>query len=183
MTSGWRNLRSEQRDLAARMFDALDTIDSIAETMSAGRPRRIGMSDLFAFVNDPDQEMGPQLATALAESEMLRDDLSRLLERTARYRFPLVAAASSGPVARRDGELYRIALRPSRAEPSQVYIVIDYADLDAPQPQLIYVCRPGCPCEKHRLPAAHDGTIQILADEASPLVEALRDRRAEVFLR
>lgn len=183
MTSGWRNLHPEQRNRAARMFGALDTMESISEAMSADRPRQVGMSDLFAFVNDPDRELDSALEAALAGSAKLRDDLSRLLERTARCRFPQVAAASSGPVARRDGELYRISLRPSRAEPSQVYIVIEYADLSAPPPQLIYVCRSGRPCEKHRLPAAHDGTIQVLADEASPLVEALRDRRSEVFLR
>ena len=75
------------------------------------------------------------------------------------------------------------ALRPSRAEPTQVYIVIELADEDAVPPELIYVCRPGRPCEKHRLPVAHDGAIQILADLHSPLVEALRDGHAEVFLR
>ena len=52
-----------------------------------------------------------------------------------------------------------------------------------PPPALIYVCRPGRPCHKHRLPVAHDGTIQIFADLGSPLVEALRDGQAEVYLR
>ena len=163
------------------MFEALDMIDVATE--QAVEPRRVSFSDLYAFANDPEREMAPELAEALASDGAFEADLLRLLDRIAAYRFPRAAAASSGPVAQRDGDLYRIALRPSRAEPSQVYIVIELADLDSVPPELIYVCRPGKPCEKHRLPIAHDGAIQILADLRSPLVEALRDGQAEVFLR
>ena len=183
MTSGWRNLDGRQKQAAARMFEALDMIDATAEALAEVQPLRVGFSELYAFASDPDRPMAPHLTQALFEDPALEADLLRLLERTATYRFPKAAAASRGPVAQRDGDLYRISLRPSRAEPSQVYIVIDLADLDAAPPQLIYVCRPGRPREKHRLPVAHDGSIQILADLQSPLVEALRDGRAEVFLR
>lgn len=181
MTSGWSSLDPPQQEAAARMFEALDMIDVATE--QAVEPRRVSFSDLYAFANDPEREMAPELAEALASDGAFEADLLRLLDRIAAYRFPRAAAASSGPVAQRDGDLYRIALRPSRAEPSQVYIVIELADLDSVPPELIYVCRPGKPCEKHRLPIAHDGAIQILADLRSPLVEALRDGQAEVFLR
>lgn len=183
MTSAWRNLGPRQRQAAARMFEALDTVDTIRESVASAASRRIGFGDLYAFASDPDRPMSSELVEALRADRRLEEDLVRLLDRTAVYRFPRAAAASSGPVARRDGELFRIALRPSRAEPSQVYIVIELVDLDAAPPQLIYVCRRGRPCEKHRLPVAHDGAIQILADANSPLVQALRDGGAEVFLR
>jgi hypothetical protein len=181
MTTGWSSLNQEQQEVAARMFGALDMIDTVTKSVAA--PRRVGFSDLFAFANDPNREMTPDLSQALRQDSALEADLLHLLDRVAAYHFPRAAAASSGPVAQRDGDLYRIALRPSRAEPSQIYIIIELADLDSVPPELIYVCRPGQPCEKHRLPIAHDGAIQILADLGSSLVEALRDGRAEVFLR
>lgn len=181
MTSGWSDLDLRQQRLAMGLFEGLDMIDRARE--AAVRPRRVGFADLYVYASDPEAEMTPALADKLARDDTFQADLLRLLDRVAAYRFPRAAAASSGPVAQRDGDLYRIALRPSRAEPSQVYIVIELADLDAVPPELIYVCRPGLPCEKHRLPVAHDGAIQILADLRSPLVEALRDGHAEVFLR
>ena len=181
MTSGWSSLDRQQQEATARMFEALDMIDTAIEPVAT--PRRVGFSDLYTFANDPDRDMAPELAEALARDEALEADLIRLLDRTAIYRFPKVAAASSGPALRRDGDLYRISLRPSRAEPMQIYVIIELADLEMPPPALIYVCRSGRPCHKHQLPVAHDGTIQILADLGSPLVEALRDGQAEVYLR
>lgn len=181
MTAGWSSLDRQQQEAAARMFEALDRIDAMREETVPSRT--VGFSDLYAFARDPDRDMSPELNEALAQDPSLADDLTRLLDRIAIYRFPKAAAASSGPVRQRDGELYRISLRPSRAEPTQVYVIIEMADLDAAPPDSIYVCRPGRPCEKHRLPVAHDGAIQILADLGSPLVEALRDDQAEVYLR
>ena len=133
MTSGWNSLDTEQKQAAAHMFDMLSTVDAVTDAIDAERPRCIGFSDLFAYVMDPARDMTPELAAALESQPMLQADLRRLLEQTARYRFPRVAAASTGAVTQRDGELYRIILRPSRAEPSQIYIVIDLADpLTAP---------------------------------------------------
>ncbi len=183
MTSGWSSFEPQQKQAAAFMFDALSTIDAVSDAIAEDGPRHAGFSDLFAYVMGPEDEMTPDLAAALESQPALQADLLRLLKQTAQYRFPRVAAASSGSVAQRDGELYRITLRPSRAEPSQVYIVIDLADPLIAPPSLLYVCRPGRRCEKHRLPVAQDGTIQILADAGAPLVEALRDNDAEVFLR
>lgn len=181
MTSGWNDLDRRQQRLAMGLFEGLDMIDSARA--AAERPRLVGFTDLYVYASDPAADMTPTLAERLARDDAFQADLMRLLDRMAAYRFPRAAAASTGPVAQRDGDLYRIALRPSRAEPTQIYIIIELADLDAVPPELIYICRPGRPCEKHRLPIAHDGAIQILADLGSPLVEALRDGHAEVFLR
>ena len=101
MTSGWSSFNPEQQDRAARMFDALSTIDTISDAMESDRPRRIGFSDLFAFATDPDSIMRPELAEALSHDTALEEDLLRLLDRTAAYRFPKVAAASSGPLSLR----------------------------------------------------------------------------------
>ncbi len=184
MISAWRDFDPQQKQVAERMFDAYCTIDALSDAVAArgDAPRRIGFSDLFAFATDPACAMSDDLADALAENTMLRDDLVLLLERTQRFQFPRVAAASSGPVARREGGLYRITLQSSRAEPSQVYIIIELADRALAEPTLLYVYRTGHPCEKHSLPPAHDGVIQILAEAESSLVEALRDKAAEVFL-
>ncbi len=183
MTTGWHDFNPRQRHKAEDVFHALSMVDAIVEGIEEERPRRAGFTDLYAFATNPDREMSPTLSLAFAQDPSLEGDLLRILERTARYQFPKVAAASSGSVARRDGDQYRILLRPSRADPMQVYVVIELGDIMAAPPRTLYVCRPGCRCEKHRLPVAHDGTIQILADSGSSLVEGLQDNRAEVFLR
>ena len=184
MTAAWREFDPRQKQMAERMFDAHCTIDALCDAVAARgeAPRRVGFSDLFAFAIDPARAMSSELADALAENSVLRDDLARLLERTQRFHFPRVVAASSGAVERREGGLYRITLQSSRAEPSQVYIIIELADRSLAAPTVLYVYRTAHPCEKHSLPPAHDGVIQILAEADSSLVDALRDKAAEVFL-
>lgn len=183
MTGGWMDFTPQQKQAAEQIFDALTTMDAVCDTIEEDRPRAVGFSDIYAFATNPDIEMTAALENALRDSVQLENDLMRLLDRTARYRFPKAAAASTGAIASRDGDLYRISLRPSRADSNQFYVVIDLSDVAARPPQTLYVCRPGRPCEKHRLPVAHDGTIQILADSESSLVEGLQDHAAEVFLR
>ncbi len=183
MTGGWNDFNPRQRQAAEHMFGVLSTMGTVCEAIEEERPRCVGFSDLYTFATNPDVEMSPALEAALQQNGQLEKDLTRLLEKTAGYHFPKAAAASTGAIARRDGDLYRISLRPSRADSNQVYVVIDLSDVSAVPPQTLYVCRPGRACEKHRLPVAHDGTIQILADAASGLVEGLQDHAAEVFLR
>ena len=118
---------------------------------------------------------------ALAESPALRADLRRLLGKTAARRLPRLAAASSGPLSARDGEGCRIRFEASRAEPSQVYVIIELQDEEAPAPRSLIVCDDSG-SRKFALPPPHNGTVQVLVERDSDLIGALSDLGSEVYL-
>ena len=98
-----------------------------------------------------------------------------------RPRRPRVRAALRP--ARRPDSGFRITLRKSRAEPSQVYIIIDLADYDGAPPSHLFVLGEEIRACKHSLPPPMGGAIQILAEDGSDIIRALEDRHSEVFLR
>ncbi len=185
MTGTWETLTPRQQDAARQAFaalGALDRLDQAGRERSAGA-RRVGFSDLYAFATEPERAMTPALARALGADARLRDDLERLLVKTARYRSPRLAAASSGPVVHRQGTGFTIDLRPSRAEASQVYVIIELDDIVPGLPRILFVTGRRDRLLKHPLPAAQGNTIQLLAEADSDLIQALRDPGSEVFLR
>ncbi len=167
-----------------RAFEALSALDDLAATK--GKPvageRRAGFSDLYAYVTDPKRPMSQALEEALSTHPSLAMDLQRLLRKRARHHSPRLAAASSGRESNRRGTGFTISLRPSRAEPAQVYVVIEVFNLSSRPPRTLFVSQPDERVVKHALPGAEGGTIQLLADAESELVKALSDPESEVFL-
>jgi hypothetical protein len=184
MTKTWRRLTRDRRDAARQAFEALSTLDDLAA--GVWRPdadeRHAGFSDLYAYVTDPQRPMSQALERALSVRPSLAMDLQRLLRKRASHHSPRLAAASSGPESSRRGTGFTISLRTSRAEPAQVYVVIDVLDLASRPPRTLFVSQPDDRLVKHALPGAEGGTIQLLADAESELVQALRDPESEVFL-
>ncbi len=126
--------------------------------------------------------MSDALERALSARPALADDLQSLLRKRAMLHSPRLAAASSGLESSRRGTGFTISLRRSRAEPAQVYVVIDVLDTSSGPPRTLFVSKRHEHLVKHALPDANGGTIQLLADAESDLVLALRDPDSEVFL-
>ena len=185
MTGTWKDLTQEQRSLAEQAFDALSTLDELAAASNAedGRARRIGFGDIYAYVNEPYCDMSAPLRQALEADKRLRDDLMRLLAKTAGYRCPRSAAAGTKALESRQGQGFAIRLRPSRAEPTQVYVVIELLDPGAQAPKALFIARHPDGLLKQALPDVRGGTVQLLAEVESDLIRALRDPGSEVFLR
>ena len=185
MTGTWSGFTARQKEAARQAYLALAELDRIreAECRRDRVERRVGFGDLHAFVIEPDRPMSSALAQALENTPRLRDDLERLLAKIARYHAPKLAAASSGVAAERVGPGFHLALRPSRAEPSQVYVVIELAELVPGLPRALFVTGHRDRLIKQRLPEAQGNTIQILAEANSELIQALEDPNSEVFLR
>ena len=165
-------------------FDALSTTDMITDRSDASEvgTRKIGFSDLYSFATCLDGVIDEELERALEQDDRLRGDLDRLLDRTAVYLFPRLAAASSGKVDHRGGEGFLIRLEQSRAEKTQTYVIIELAP-DLPEaPKVLFLRSAPDSYIKYPLPAAHDGVIQVLAEEDSNLVRALRKVDTEVSL-
>ena len=145
--------------------------------------RRLGFQDLYAYVADPDCAAAEQIEAAMAADPRLADDLRCLLEKTSLYHGPRMAAASTGSLSSRRGSGFSITLRASRAEPSQIYVVIEVIEPDGGTPKTLFVSQRDHRVLKHSLPEVDGDTIQLLAEGDSELVQALRDPGSEVFLR
>lgn len=165
---------------AAVAFDRLMTAQA-ALTPSASR-RPVGPRDLIAYVGGDDDGRAAEVEAAMAADPRLRADLDHLLRRMAVLSLPRLAAASSGGVGQRTGEGCRIVLKQSRADASQVYVLIEFDD-PALTPRALFVCSRHRSHVRHPLPDAQGQTIQLLVDDGSELLAALQDVDAEVFLR
>jgi hypothetical protein len=147
-----------------------------------GAERPIGFSDVYAFATGLEQPT-QALRQALLRDRRLRSALDRLLDKTSLYRFPKVAAASSGAIEGRDGDNYKIRLKVSQAAPRQTYVIIEFRDLVTNPPSAILFSKPDGEYNIHPLPEPDGKIIQILTDSDSALVTALRNVDTEVYLR
>lgn len=191
MKTSWKQMDPAQRAFAGHVFDALMTRDAIlpgieadADTI-ARRRNRIGFADLLRYVDAPDTDAGPDagIEAALAADPKLRADLARLLKRQAAIRFPAVAAASSGDVERREADGAVLTFKPSRKSDEEVYLLIDLPETGISEPHMLIAMLASGGLIKTQLPAAVNHRIQILARTDGPLIRALQNHSAEVFLR
>jgi hypothetical protein len=171
--------------VAERIFVALTALDQLSDAVSdrMENSAQVSVGELYRHVRDPEAFVTRALIDGLENDVQLRADFSRLVAKNSQCRFPIAAAASSGGVARRDGDGFQITLRKSRAEPSQIYIIIDLRARDEAPPTHLFVLGEEIRYCKHRLPLPLDGTIQLLAEDGSDIVRALEDHQSEVFLR
>lgn len=175
------SLRLPDRDEdGGLVFNALTTMRELLSA-SVGSPTAT-MAQLYRLATDP-AFADPMLEEKLEEDPALQTRFQALLERTAVYALPKLAAASTGEVTTREGRGYRIRLQPSQAESSQTYIIFELDDASQAAPRTVFVCRTGRPPLRHRLPDAIGGVVQLLVDAESDLLRGLRDLDAEVFLR
>jgi hypothetical protein len=138
-------------------------------------------SDLHAYVTGNQPIMAPRLARALTANTALQDDLRALIDDLARYRSERVAAASGAATPVRRGPEFELELRPSRADASQVYVVIRLSQGGDP-PSNLFVRAPGGAIEKAVLPEPASGRIQLLFSDSAAIIRALQDPDSEVSL-
>ncbi|MEQ9121013.1 MAG: hypothetical protein RIM80_00385, partial [Alphaproteobacteria bacterium] len=119
----------------------------------------VTMAQLYRLATDP-QHDDAALEVQLAENPALRVRFQTLLERTALYALPKLAAASSREVTTREGRGYRIRLQPSQAESTQTYIIFEFDDTAQTAPRTVFVCRADRAPLRHRLPDAIGGVVQ-----------------------
>ena len=184
MMGTWNTMTPRQKEAAAEIFDALSTLDTLCDrhAETAEGTRKVGFSDLYAFATG-DRMMDADLRRALENDPRLGEDLSHLLDKVSLCHFLRVAAASSSSsVENREEGGFKIRLRQSQAADSQTYVIIELADEQA-TPKALFLCGPKPRYDKVELPEPQDGIIQLLAESDSDLVQGLRDRQMEVFLK
>ncbi|NQV78935.1 MAG: hypothetical protein HQ495_00180 [Alphaproteobacteria bacterium] len=172
--------------LPERHADAIPVFNALAamQDLLAGPAAAPGVTiaQLYRLATDPQVE-DVVLETRLGADPALRASFELVLQRTAAYALPKLAAASTGEVTTREGPGYRIRLQPSQAEPLQTYVIFEIDDAARTAPRTVFVCRADRAPLRHRLPDAIGGVVQVLVDADSDLLRGLRDLDAEVFLR
>ena len=177
--------QGRDHDVARSVHTALDTARQldVAAGMGPSESRsQFSGTRLYAYATDPDVIDDPELAAALNRDSELATDFQQLLRRTALVRFPQVAAASSGAVSGRNAEGYQISFEPSRAEPTQTYVIIEVAADRDVAPKCLFLCREGRQTQKIALPPGRNGVIQVLLDNDDDVLVALRQPHSEVYL-
>ena len=167
---------------AAAIFEALDRARALAEPVAAPGLTAIAPTRLYAFALAADATADPALAARLERDEAVGRAFAALLARLAYVRFPALAAAASGALRVRTAGPHRIRFEPSRAEPTQTYVVIELAP-GTEAPQSLFVCADGWRTLKAALPPAPRQAIQLLFENDDPVLVALLDPAVEVFLR
>lgn len=187
MSTTWNNLSTRQRSLIQETAAALLLLDGFTspgdDMERRGVDRPVTFRDLRTWLQSPDSAVPPvRLQLALAANPRLRHDLDRLLLRSANWHGPRASAASSGRMDSRDGDGFRIRLKPSRAAADQVYVLITLTGERSRNPSTLVMRSILGDYVKWTLPSPQAGVIQILTDESADGLRLLRDPKSELYL-
>jgi len=167
---------------AETIFHALHSLDRLMGKQDTTTQARPGFTQLYAYAHDPAYAPSSNLLLALSHDLRLRRDFNRLISKQALAAFPRAAAASTGDIQQREEDGFRLTLKPSRADPAQVYLIIESIDRDE-SPHLMFVQTEEEPVYRLVLEEFQDGEAQILLNEQEDIVKALRNFKSDVILR
>lgn len=166
----------EELEFASRLFEASCAHDAIVTGATADRS--IGFSEIFHYVTVAGIQPRPEFVDALATDARVQADVRALLRNRAVAIIPeAAAAADEDEIEERAINGWRIVIRRVRANPSQVWVIVEYADRTIDMPRILFAGD-----ARHALPDSRDGRFQFRLDAESDLVKGLRDVGAEVFL-
>ena len=173
-----------EAQLAGAALDTLKVMDAvleapreIKETLTKASP-----SALYAYATDPGYKPDDNLLRLLATDEDARTGFQRLLENTSVYVLPQMAAASTGDIETREVEGCKIVFRPSRANPDQLYAIIEIANVET-APSMLFMRQPNGETNRITLPGFQNGRAQLLLERNSADARGLMDINTEVYLR
>lgn len=166
----------EELEFASRLFDASRAYDTIVADAPASRA--VGFSELHRYVTEAAFHPRPELLDALANDARARADARALMRNRAVAVIPeAAAAAGEDEIDERMIDGWRILIRRVHANPSQVWVIVEYADRSVDMPRLLFAGD-----ARHPLPESRDGRFQFRLDAESDLVKGLKDVGSEVFL-
>lgn len=164
---------------------ALAALDAAAQAQAlhtVGPASRVAFAALYKFVTDPGFSPPPGFSEALAGDAKAAADVEGLLRKFRLMHMPRLAAASDGAARRRVSDAATLTLTPSRARQGQLYVVLELTDPAASAPRQLMVRQTGGGWLRRALAQFADGRMQLLVEEDDPLIAALSDPEAEVYL-
>ena len=187
MNGKWSAIPPARRDAMRRRFTVLFAADLLAEPDAPPAPPETGtrplrFDELYEAATNPSVPLTGRVAGALEADPDLRAEFEALLEAHAVCWFPVAAAAAGEEgLGRREADGFRIHVRPSAAGAGQVYVLIRVEDGDA-KPAALVALPPDGPSLRVPLPEAIEGVYQLIEQEDSALVRAIRDPASKLAL-
>jgi hypothetical protein len=184
----WQDMGPEGRETAGRVFEALEVGGALRQAVAESGSTEERAADLpspstlWAFVTGTEARPSPELASALLRAPSLRADLAAMLARAALGEAPRVAAAATAITAsERQGHGFSIRLLPSRANPAQTYVLIRLDDPEQPAVRLVAMTPDGMTATLD-LDAENQDEIQMLCASEDPIIQAIADPEARIWL-
>jgi len=166
---------------AETFFKALDGYDQV-NGLYTKAVLKVSFCELYAYANNQQHEATPALKKALSSDLRTRRDLNLLLRKHAIAFMERAAAASSGDIEKREGDGFNLTLKPSKANPDQIYLIIEAFEREE-IPTLLFIESDEVGVLRLKIDDYYDGEAQILLSSQDDVVKALRNHASEVILR
>lgn len=167
----------EIMEQAQERFNHLQSARTLMDTTLTGS---YSASRLYQFIGGHND---PALEAALFQNLSLRRAYKTLLTQMAYFHIPQAIAASSEVYPARDCQGCRIRLQASRAESSQLYLIIEISDQRRDMPTKLSAFQKDEAYAQLDLPDARNGVIQTIIEIDSDLASLLKDPKVEIYLR
>lgn len=155
-------------------------LQQMRHLMNKATPGSFSASRLYRFVLGHKDE---EISHALSKNLSLRRAYKTLLKQSAYFQIPQAIAASSQDYPERHCDGCTLRLQASRAESSQLYLIIEVADTRRDMPNVLTAFFDDETCIRLDLPLARNGVIQTLIDAKSDMATLLANPKTEIYLR
>lgn len=118
----------------------------------------------------------------LAEAPAARKSYRTLIDQMSLVRLPQSMAAASDGLPVRNSEGCRIRLQESKAEPEQLYLIIELSGILKSDPERLTVFDATDNSYSLDLAAPRNGVIQMIVERSEKIATLLSDPKSEAFL-
>ncbi|CCQ75279.1 hypothetical protein [Magnetospira sp. QH-2] len=160
--------------------EAADELLARAREQSTARP---SPARLQAYATGRLPWPQDDLERALGSHLPLRRAYMIMVKAASSHHLPRARAASSDTLPTREGDRVRLSLRESRAEPDQLFLIVEISDRVPEGPSTLIILDSEDNSTQVALPEPRNGVAQVILDRASEAVRLLADPRSEAFIR
>lgn len=169
----------KDKEAAQSEFRALDQADALMQAHGGG----VSPSRLWAYAQGDLVDGCDDVERALDQNPAMRKAYRDMVRGAALFTFPEAMAAADGDtLPERSGQGCKLSLKPSRAEESQLYLIVELKDTSK-TPKALVVSGEDDHTHQMPLPPSRDGIIQVIVEKNSDIVRALKDPKSEAYLR
>ena len=164
-------------------FSGENDLRDMMSALTEDRPAALPAHRLWRYASGQ-LPQDAELLAALHQDRKLSSDYNAMLKKLSWSWMPQVAAASTEEkLGLRETDHCAIRIEASRAEPDQVYVIIELKDQTVTPPATLICSGPEGQLNSMELPAPQGGVIQLLLQADDDVLVALQDHATEVFLR
>ncbi|MEG3619699.1 hypothetical protein V5T82_14635 [Magnetovibrio sp. PR-2] len=169
----------KDKEVAQAEFRALSQAQGLMDAEGGA----VSPSRLWAYAQSQLSDGFEDVLHALDQNPDMRKAYGAMIRSAAMYSFPeAMAAAEADTLPERAGQGCKLSLKPSRAEQTQLYLIIELADTSK-KPKALVVSDKKDRTALLTLPQARDGIIQVIVEKNSDIVRLLKDPKSEAYLK